>query len=242
MSGHSKWATTKHKKAVIDAKRAKVFTKLGHLVTIAAKNGKSGDLNFNPALRMAVDNAKAFSMPKENIDRAIKRGTGAGADGTTIEELSYEVYGPYGIGMIIECLTDNKNRTVADIKTILNRVGGSIAGVGSVSYQFQKVGEIAIDGNKNSKTSEEIENIIIESGADDFDSDDNFYVVRTNFANLHSVNEYLNQAEVVIDSAEITQIATSPISLEPEKEKTIKDLVEKIEEIDDVTDVYTTMA
>ncbi len=242
MSGHSKWATTKRKKAAVDAKRAKIFTKLAHLITIAAKDGKSGDPNFNPALRMAVDNAKAVSMPKENIDRAIKRGTGEGGDASRIEEVVYEAYGPNGVAMLIECLTDNRNRTIAEIKSIMNKAGGSIAGAGSVAYQFNKVGEITIDGQKNSLKGEDLELAIIESGAEDFDSEDGFYVVRTGFSNLHAVKKALEDAGVVTDSAEVVQVATTPVELPEDKAESVNSMIERLEELDDVTSVYTNLA
>lgn len=242
MSGHSKWATTKRKKAAIDSKRAKIFTKLAGLITIAARDGKSGDPNFNPSLRVAVDNARAVSMPKENIDRAIKRGTGEGGNGVKIEEVTYEAYGPSGVAMLIETLTDNRNRTIADIKAILNKFNGSLAGSGSVAYQFKQVGEITISESKNSLKGDDLEMAIIESGADDFDSGDGFYVVRTASSGLHSVKKTLEERGVVIDSAEIIQIAATPADLSDDKLELISNIVEKLEELEDVTNVYTNLA
>ncbi|OQA03539.1 MAG: putative transcriptional regulatory protein [bacterium ADurb.Bin400] len=191
---------------------------------------------------MAVDNAKAVSMPKENIDRAIKRGTGEGGDASRIEEVVYEAYGPNGVAMLIECLTDNRNRTIAEIKSIMNKAGGSIAGAGSVAYQFNKVGEITIDGQKNSLKGEDLELAIIESGAEDFDSEDGFYVVRTGFSNLHAVKKALEDAGVVTDSAEVVQVATTPVELPEDKAESVNSMIERLEELDDVTSVYTNLA
>ncbi|MFA5927023.1 MAG: YebC/PmpR family DNA-binding transcriptional regulator [Patescibacteria group bacterium] len=242
MSGHSKWATTKRKKAAIDSKRAKIFTKLAGLITIATRDGKSGDPNFNPSLRMAMDNARAVSMPKENIERAIKRGLGEGGDSVKIEEVTYEAYGPSGVAMLIETLTDNRNRTVSDIKAILNKYSGSMAGSGSVLYQFRTVGEIALSESKSNAKGEELEMVIIDSGADDFDSEDGFYVVRTAPGSLHSVKSALEEKGVIVDSAEIIQVATTPVLLPSEKADSVSNLIEKIEELEDVTNVYTNMA
>ncbi|MEK7096617.1 MAG: YebC/PmpR family DNA-binding transcriptional regulator [Patescibacteria group bacterium] len=241
MSGHSKWATTKRKKAAIDAKRAKIFTKIAHLITIAAKNGKSGDVNFNPSLRMAVDNARAISMPKENIEKAIKRGLGDGTS-NNLEEISYEAYGPYGIGMIIEGLTDNRNRTVSEIKNVLNKYGGTLAGSGNVAYQFSKIGEISIDTSKNSVDEDTIESAILNSGADDYDEEEGFFVIRTKFSDLHQVKEKLESTGLVIDSSEAVLIPNNPVSLEKSEHEKIEELIEKIEEQEDITNVYITLA
>jgi len=240
MSGHSKWATTKHKKAIIDAKRGKIFTKLAKLVTIAARDGKSGDINSNPSLRMAVENAKAASMPKDNIERAIQRGVGGG-NGAAIEEVIYEAYAPGGVALIIECLTDNKNRTLGEIKAILNKNGGTLATAGSVSYLFKKVGQLIIDSKKNSKNNEELELAIIESGADDFEEEDNIYIVTCEFQGLHQVKKSLEDAGLVIESAESVQTAATLIDLPEEKKEQIMSLVDKIEELDDISNVYSNL-
>ena len=240
MSGHSKWATTKRKKAAVDAKRGKIFTKHGKLITIAARDGKSGDPAINPSLRVAVDNAKAVSMPKENIERAIKHGIG-GAGGVQIEEVQYEVYAPGGIAMIVECLTDNKNRTIADIKAILNKTGGSLASSGSVLFQFKKIGQILIDESKNDLRGEELEMAIIDSDADNFEKEENIYVLTTNFANMHRVKKNLEESSVVIESAEFVQIATNLVTLEDNKKKITLDLIEKLEDLDDISNVFTNL-
>jgi len=240
MSGHSKWATTKHKKAIVDAKRGKLFTKFGKLITIAARDGKSGDPTTNPSLRMAILNAKSASMPKENIDRAILRGTG-GAEGAQIEEVIYEAYAPGGIAIFIECLTDNKNRTLSDIKAILNKGGGTLATTGSVAYLFERIGQIIIDENKNETKGEDLELAIIDSGASDFDKEESIYVVTCQFTDLHQVAKTLEDAGVVVESTEVIRLAKNLIELPPEKQEAITSLVDKIEESDDVSNVFTNL-
>ena len=240
MSGHSKWATTKHKKAIIDAKRGKVFTKMAKLVTIATRDGKSGDISSNPSLRMAVENAKAASMPKENIDRAIKRGIGGGNE-AAIEEISYEAYAPGGIALLIECLTDNKNRTLGDIKAILNKNGGTLATAGSVSYLFDKIGQIIIDESKNNIKGEELELAIIDSGANNFGKEDGIIVVTCEFQSLHSVRETLENAGVKIESAESVEESSAPMDISEDKKESIVSLIDKIEELDDVSNVYSNL-
>jgi YebC/PmpR family DNA-binding regulatory protein len=240
MSGHSKWATTHRKKELIDAKRGKIFTKLAKLVTIAARDGKSGDPAMNPSLRMAIETARAASMPKDNIDRAIKRGLGEGG-GSQIEEVIYEAYAPFGIAMLIECLTDNKNRTLGEIKALLNKAGGTLATAGSVSYLFKKIGQIIIDESKSSIKGEELELAIIESGAENFEKEENLYVIETTFQSLHPVKKALEDAGIAIDSAEFTQIAETLVDLLDDKKQSILNLVDKIEDLDDVSNVFTNL-
>lgn len=240
MSGHSKWATTKHKKALVDAKRGKIFTKLGKLVTIAARDGKSGDPNMNPSLRVAVDNAKAASMPKDNIERAIQRGIG-GAGGANIEEITYEAYAPGGVALLIECLTDNKNRTLGEIKAILNKSGGSLANAGSVGYLFKKIGQIIIDESKNTLKGEELELAIIESDADDFEKEDSIYIISCSFTSMHQVKKALEESGVEIESSEIIQSAENLITLPEDKKEQVLSLMERIEDLDDVSSVYANL-
>jgi len=240
MSGHSKWATTHRKKELIDAKRGKIFTKLAKVVTIAARDGKSGDPAMNPSLRMAIETARAASMPKDNIDRAIKRGLGEGG-GAQIEEIIYEAYAPFGVAMLIECLTDNKNRTLGEIKAILNKCNGSLAGSGSVSYLFKKIGQIIIDESKNSTKGEDLELAIIEAGAENFEKEENLYVIETTFQSLHAVKKALEDAGITIDTAEFTQIAETLIDLPDDKKETIMSLVDKIDDLDDINNVFTNL-
>jgi YebC/PmpR family DNA-binding regulatory protein len=239
MSGHSKWATTKRKKRAIDAKRSKIFTKVAKLITIAARDGKSGDPTMNPSLRLAIDNAKAVSMPKENIDRAIKRGIGGADGGAQLEEVTYEAYGPNGVAILVECLTDNKNRALGEVRATINKAGGSIASAGSVSYLFTKVGQIIIDETKNSKKGEELEMLIIESGADDFAKEDDLYIVTCAFTELNNVKKNLEDAGVTVDSAEFGQIPSTYVDLPEDKKEKIETLLENIDDLDDVNNVYS---
>lgn len=239
MSGHSKWATTKRKKGAIDAKRSKVFTKVAKLITIAARDGKSGDINMNPSLRLAVDNAKAVSMPKENIEKAIKRGIGGTDGGAQLAEVIYEAYGPGGVAILIECLTDNKNRALGEIKTVLNKMGGSLASAGSVSYLFRKAGQIIIDQTKNSLKGEDLEMIIIDSGAEDFAKEDDFYVISCTLSDLNTVKKSLEENGVLIDSAETVQIPTTYNDISDDKKVSIENLLEALDDLDDVNNVYS---
>ncbi len=237
MSGHSKWATTKRKKATIDAKRGQVFTKLAKVITIASRDG-GGDPSANPSLRMAIDNARASSMPKENIERAILRGSGGGG-AANIESITYEAYGPGGIALLIECLTDNKNRALSEVKMAINKHGGNFASAGSVSYLFQKKGEIIIEIAKQNKSAEEIEEIIIESGADDYEIESEIIVVYTSQHDLHQVKTKLEEASIIPESAELTNIATSYANVPDDKKEKVETLIETLDDLEDVNKVYT---
>jgi len=239
MSGHSKWATTKRKKAVIDAKRSKVFTKVAKLITIAARDGKSGDPVTNPSLRLAIENARSVSMPKENIDRAIKRGVGGGEGANQIEEVFYEAYAPGGIALLIECLTDNRNRTLGEIKAILGKAGGSLASAGSVSYLFKQVGQILIDASKNQQNAEELEMAIIESGAEDFEKEDSTFIVITNYQELTNVAKHLQDVQIIIESSEIVYIPNSYVGVQEGKQENIERIIESLDDLDDINNVYT---
>lgn len=237
MSGHSKWATTKRKKAVHDAKRGQLFTKLGKLISVAARDG-GGDLSSNATLRMAIDNAKSQSMPKENIERAVLRGSGAGA-GIDIESVTYEAYGPGGVAILIECLTDNKNRALSEVKMAINKAGGNFASAGSVAYNFQRKGEIIINKNKNSLSSEELEMAIIDSGAEEYETEDELILVYTNQNELHRVKTKLEELNIVIDSAELTYIPNNYLDISKEKRNQIGGLLESLDDLEDVNKVYS---
>jgi len=239
MSGHSKWATTKHKKAVIDSKRAKLFTKAAKLVTIAARDGHSGDPAMNPGLRLAIDNAKAISMPKDNIDRAISRGVGGAEGGAVLEEIIYEAYAPGGVALIIECLSDNRNRALGEVKAVLHKVGGSLANSGSVSYLFKKIGQIIIDEAKNDDKGENLEMKIIDSGADDFEKDENIYVVTTAYSNLNSTKNKLQESGINVDSAEFARIPNAYNEVPEDKKEQIEKLLNDLDDLDDVSNVYS---
>ena len=235
MSGHSKWATTKHKKALVDAKRSASFTKLANVVTIAARNG--GDPTMNFQLRLAIDRAKAASMPKENIDRAIKRGTGE-LGGAAIEEIIYEGYGPGGAAILIQCLTDNRQRTVGNVRAAFSKYGGSLGEAGSVAYLFEKKGQITINKKSFGKTDEELEELIIESGADDFHIDDDTIIVYTQVSDLQSVAKYLEDAGVKLESSQLTYVPKTILEIPEGKQASLEKLIDVLESDDDVSEVY----
>ena len=233
MSGHSKWATIKRKKAATDAKRGKIFTKLIREITVAARDG-GGDPNFNPRLRLAVDNAKAGNMPADNITRAIKKGTGE-LEGVSYEEVAYEGYGPGGVALYIETLTDNQNRTVADVRHILTKLGGSLGTTGSVGWQFDRKGQIYVDAS--SYTEESVFEAAIEAGADDVEPSDDEFIVTTEAATFHEVQVGMKSAGIEFERAQLSWIPRSEIRVEGrDAEKLIK-LLEALDDIDDVQQV-----
>jgi YebC/PmpR family DNA-binding regulatory protein len=234
MSGHSKWASIKHKKAVVDARRGQHFTKLARAVTVAAKEG-GGDPTGNPALALAIQKARDASMPKDNIERAIQRGTGSGADAETFENVTYEGYGPGGVAMLIEALTDNRNRTAADVRHIFGRAGASLGEPGSVAYLFEKHGVLSIDA---ARYSEEDLMVAIDAGAEDIELDDDVYEVVTAPADLAVVRSALTEAGIEIDEADITQRPKSQVPLEEADAAKLMKLIDALEESDDVSAVY----
>lgn len=233
MSGHSKWATIKRKKAATDAKRGKMFTKLIREITVAARDG-GGDPNFNPRLRLAVDNAKAGNMPLDNITRAIKKGTGE-LEGVTYEEMTYEGYGPGGVALYIETLTDNQNRTVADVRHILSKLGGSLGTAGSVAWQFDRKGLIYVDASLY--TEDAVFEAAIEAGADDVNHEGEEFVVTTGATALHEVQEGMKVAGVEFERAELQWVPQNEVKVGgKDAEKLIK-LVDALEDCDDVQQV-----
>ncbi|MEI8060866.1 MAG: YebC/PmpR family DNA-binding transcriptional regulator [Candidatus Berkelbacteria bacterium] len=239
MSGHSKWATTKHKKALIDAKRSASFTKLANVVTIAARTG--GDPTMNFQLRLAIDRAKAASMPKENIDRAIKRGTGE-LGGAAIEEIVYEGYGPSGAAILVQCLSDNRQRTVGNVRAAFSKHGGSLAESGSVAYLFEKKGQIIFSLKESGRTQEELEELIIESGADDFHTDDDTIIVYTQVSDLQSVAKFLSDAGIELESSDLTYIPKTTASIPDDKLASLEKLIDVLEGDDDVADVFANIS
>lgn len=233
MSGHSKWATTKRKKWAADAKRSSLFTKLANGITIAARNGGDPSLNF--ALRLAIDRAKAASMPKDNIERAIKRGTGE-LGGAAIEEIIYEGYGPGGVAILIQCLTDNRQRTVANIRSIFNKYGGSLAEAGSVAYLFEKKGQIILNDS-----GEEVEEQILESGADNYDLEDGQYLVYTQFTDLQKIVDFFQAHEIKIESSDTTYLPKTTIKVDEAKQSTLGNLLNALDDDDDIVEVYTNL-
>lgn len=235
MSGHSKWATIKRQKGAKDARRGEIFTKLASAITVAAKKG-GGDPVANFTLRLATDKARAANMPKENIERAIKRGTGELA-GNQVEELLLEGFGPGGAAIIIEVLTDNKNRTLPEIRNLLIKFGGQLASQGAVSYQFKQQGVIRIKEDQEGK--EDLETKIIESGAQDYNFEDGQLLVITDLPDLQNVREFFDSQNITVESAAIEFVPTSLIELAAaDQEKLIK-LLENLNECDDVSNIYT---
>jgi len=235
MSGHSKWATIKHKKAATDAKRGNLFTKLIREITVAAKNG-GGDIVTNVRLRTAVDRAKQSSMPQDNIDRAIKKGTGD-LEGVIYEEFNIEGYGVGGVAIIAEILTDNKNRSTAEIRNIFSKKNGNVAGAGSVGWMFQKKGYIEID-KKAYPDEDKIMGIVLDAGAQDMQTEEDAYEVVTDTKDLENIKKALEANSIKTKSAEITMIPSTTVKLEGEAAKQVLGLVEALEEHDDVQNVY----
>jgi YebC/PmpR family DNA-binding regulatory protein len=235
MSGHSKWATIKHKKGAADAKRGQMFTKLIKEISLAARMG-GGDPEGNPRLRTAVLKARGANMPKDNIDRAIKKGTGE-LEGVNYEELIYEAYAPGGVAIFIEVLTDNKNRAAADIRNILTRAGGQLATSGSVSRLFKRQGIITLDGEKY--TEDQVMEAAIEGGAEDVALLDGIIEVTTAPEDFEPVLNLLNEKNFETTSAEVSMVADVEVALDNEATAKALRLVEKLEENDDVQNVYS---
>lgn len=233
MSGHSKWSSIKHKKAARDAKRGKVFTKLIKEITIAARLG-GGDMNANPRLRTAVATAKAQSMPNDNIDRAIKKGTGE-LGGGQLEQVAYEGYGPGGVALIIEVLTDNRNRTVSDIRFMLSKSGGNLGESGCVGWMFHKRGVINID--KAAIDEDKLMETALEAGADDVVADSDSFQVLTTPENFQAVRDALETAKITVDSAEIALTPESTVKVSGHQAEQILKLMDDLEEHDDVQNV-----
>jgi YebC/PmpR family DNA-binding regulatory protein len=234
MSGHSKWHSIKHKKAVVDARRGQQFTKLARAVTVAAREG-GGDPDGNPALALAIQRARDASMPKDNIDRAIAKGTGEGVDADQIETVLYEAYGPGGVALLIEAVTDNRNRTGADVRHILSKHGGNLGEPGSVSYLFDKRGVIVVDA---SRYGEDDLMPAIDAGAEDISLDDDVFEVITEPADLGQAREALVQAGVEIESADVTQRPKSRVPVEDGDAAKLMKLIDTLEESDDVSAVH----
>jgi YebC/PmpR family DNA-binding regulatory protein len=234
MSGHSKWASIKHKKAIVDQRRGQHFTKLARAVTVAAREG-GGDPTGNPALALAIQKARDASMPKDNIERAIAKGTGVGADADAIEAVLYEGYGPSGVALLIEAYTDNRNRTGADVRHLLSKNGGSLGEPGSVAYLFEKQGVITVDG---SRYAEDDLLIAVEAGADDILDDDDVYEILTEPGDLTAVRDALGAAGVEIESADVTQRPQARVPVHEVDAIRLMKLIDMLEESDDVGAVH----
>jgi YebC/PmpR family DNA-binding regulatory protein len=234
MSGHSKWHSIKHKKAVVDARRGQHFTKLARAITVAAKEG-GGDPDGNSALALAIQKARDASMPKDNIERAIQKGSGEGGEGDQFETVLYEGYGPGGVALLIEALTDNRNRTGADVRHLLGKHGGSLGEPGSVSYLFDKRGVIVIDA---SRYDEDDLMVAIDAGAEDIALDDDVYEVITEPADLSRVRQALEDAGVELESADLAQRPKARVPLQEEDAGKLMKLIDALEESDDVGAVH----
>jgi YebC/PmpR family DNA-binding regulatory protein len=234
MSGHSKWATIKRKKAVTDSKRGAAFTQIVKEITIAARMG-GGDPDGNPRLRLAVDKAKAANMPADNVKRAILKGTGE-LEGVTYEDVTYEGYGPGGVAMIVECVTDNKTRAVAEIRHLFDRHNGKLAATNAVAYQFHKKGVIQIA--KNAANEDDLMNIILDGGADDMTSDDELYEVVTSPEKFDAVRKVIEAKKIPITNAEIQMIPENTVMVTGKDAEQVLKLVDLLEDHDDVQHVY----
>ena len=235
MSGHSKWATIKRKKGAADAKRGKIFTKLIKEITIAARQG-GGDANGNPRLRLAIDNAKAANMPADNIERAIKKATGE-LEGVSYVELMYEGYGPGGIAILVEVATDNKNRTVAEVRHIFSKIGGSMGESGSVAWMFERKGMITV--KRNNKSEDDVMEIVLDAGADDMQTEEEIFEVTTSLESFETVRKTLLEKSLEIENASLEWIAKNTLAVAGEDAEKVVKLIETLEDNDDVQNVFS---
>jgi YebC/PmpR family DNA-binding regulatory protein len=235
MSGHSKWATIKHKKGALDAKRGKIFTRLIKEITIAAKSG-GGDPDGNPRLRTAVLAAKAENMPADNIKRAIQRGTGE-LEGVNYEEITFEGYGPGGVAIVVETLTDNRNRTVSEIRHTFSKQGGNLGSTGSVLHMFSKKGLIAIE--KSAADEETLMNIVLEHGGEDLNDEGDSWEILTDPASYEAVSNAVKAANIPTVASEVTMIASTYTKLEGAQANAMVRLLEALEDFDDTQNVYS---
>ncbi len=239
MSGHSKWATIKRQKGVNDAKRGQLFTKIANAITIAVKQGGDNiDPNFNASLRLAIDKAKSANMPKDSIERAVQKGAG-GAGGVELSEVLYEGFAQGGVGLLVEAVTDKKQRTVAEVKNVIEKNGGTMAGQGAVSYLFQRVGEIVV--HKNGKSSDDVLTIALENNVEDVEEDGEVAYLYTDPTNLQSSKNALEAAGLIIEDFGLVYKPTSKMHVGEDIQEKIFQLIEKIEELDDVQKVYTNL-
>jgi YebC/PmpR family DNA-binding regulatory protein len=239
MSGHSKWATTKHKKAVIDAKRGKLFAKLIKNIEVAARTG-GGDPGGNPTLYDAIQKAKKTSVPNENIDRAVKRGSGAESGGADWQTIVYEGYGPGGVAFLVECLTDNRNRAAMEVRTALTRAGGSLADPGSVSYLFTRKGVVLLDKTQDGRqlSEDDVLTAVLDAGAEEVNDNGDTWEVVSDPGDLVGVRTALQAAGIDYDSAEAQFVPSTQIELDAEGAKKIFRLIDTLEDSDDVQNVY----
>lgn len=252
MSGHSKWATTKHKKAAIDAKRSALFSKHSRNITVAARTGGDPNPDNNASLAAAVARARMVSMPNAKIKAAIDKAFGTGADAVVYKEVTYEGYGPAGIALYVDCLTDNLNRTAADVRSAFTHAGGNLGTSGSVAFQFERKGRIAVDKviksdekkvpDKDNATDEEaFEMACLEADAEDYTDEGDEWIVITAYDQLQSVQKSLEDQGIEVKGSELTMIPKNPTEVDLADAKKVQRLVDRLEELDDVQNVYTTM-
>jgi YebC/PmpR family DNA-binding regulatory protein len=239
MSGHSKWATTKHKKAVIDAKRGKLFAKLIKNIEVAARTG-GGDPSANPTLFDAIQKAKKTSVPNDNIDRAVKRGSGAEAGGADWQTIMYEGYGPGGVAFLVECLTDNKNRAAMEVRTALTRSGGSLADPGSVSYLFSRKGVVLVSKQQDARelSEDDVLDAVLDAGAEEVNDNGDTWEVVSDPSDLVAVRSALQSAGIDYESADMSFVPSTQIELDVDGAKRVFKLIDALEDSDDVQNVY----
>ena len=236
MAGHSKWSNIKHRKGKEDARRGQLFTKLARQITIAAREG-GGDPQSNSRLRLAIDRARGSNMPNDNIERAIKRGTGE-LEGDRLEEVVYEGYGPAGMAILLEALTDNRNRTASDLRHLFSKHGGNLGESGCVSWMFEKKGRLVINKEANPVDEEALMLEAIESGAEDIEVEENYVEIITAPGDFQTVKESLEASGYVFEEAEVTMIPTNTVEIPPDKTEQALKLLEALEELDDIQQVY----
>ena len=252
MSGHSKWATTKHKKAAIDAKRSSLFSKLSRNITVAAKMGGDPNPDNNASLAAAVARARMVSMPNAKIQAAIDKAFGTGAEAVVYKEVTYEGYGPAGVAFYVECLTDNLNRTAADVRSAFTHAGGNLGTSGSVAFQFERKGQIAVDkvivsdekkvaDRENAVNEDEFMMAVAEAGGDDYEDAGDEWIVTCDYTALQDVVKGLEDQGIEVKGSELTMIPTTPTDVSVSDAKKVQRLVDRLEELDDVQNVYDTM-
>ena len=252
MSGHSKWATTKHKKAAIDAKRSSLFSKLSRNITVAAKVGGDPNPDNNASLAAAVQRARMVSMPNAKIKAAIDKAFGSGADAAVYSEITYEGYGPAGVAVFVECLTDNKNRTAADVRSAFTHAGGSLGTTGSVAFQFERKGSIAVDkiiksddkkvpDRENAVDEDEFMMAVAEAGGDDYEDAGDEWIVWTAYDNMQAVHKALEEQGIEVKGSELTRVPTTPTTVSVVDAKKVQRLADRLEELEDVQNVFNTM-
>lgn len=238
MSGHSKWSTIKHKKGALDAKRGALFTKLGREITVAARQGGSGEPGMNPRLRLAIDKARQNNMPMDNIDRAVKKGTGEGSDGAHFEQTTYEGYGPGGAAVLVQALTDNRNRTASEVRAAFSRGGGNLGESGSVAWQFDQKAVVIIE-NVPQETAVEVELAAIDVGADDTNFDDGTLQLTARPPELDAITQLVRESGLEPASATLAMVPNTLTALETGTATQTLRLIDRLEDLDDIQTVFT---